>query len=148
MRRPALSLLMLLPLLLAAAVVLAENDADRRDGDGGAGGWAGLFRCLENLPADRQSRATAIVSESLPAIEDLDQRIGLKMEELQAVTYSEQADAETLPRLGMDLQQLRNELRTVLMQVNARLQREVGVSLQTPAARGCRSMRVARPEER
>ncbi len=146
MRRPMLPLILLLPLLLAAAAALAETTSERC-GQDAASDWAGLFRCFEDLPEDRQLKASAIVSESLPAIEDLDERIDRKRQELQAVTFSEQADAETLPKLGMDLQRLRNELRAVLMKVNVRLQREVGVSLQAPDSRGCRAMRAAAAQD-
>ncbi|MDO5536415.1 MAG: hypothetical protein Q4F72_02640 [Desulfovibrionaceae bacterium] len=139
------SLLLLLPLLLPLLVLASQAWADTagRGSDSAAGcQWDKLYQCLDDLPEDRQARASEIVSESLPALQAIDARISLKMDELKAVTYSDEADAETLPKLGMDLQRLRNEMRDALMQVNLRLMREVGVQMPPPAGRGCRSMRV------
>lgn len=151
MRPPVLFLFLLLPLLLAAQAAQAAEEGRTRDSSPCASGTpaaaqAGcdrvvLYRCLGDLPQERQEKANAIVTEAMPTLEDLDQRISLKMDELQGLTFSESGDAENLPRLGLDLQLLRNQLREALMQVNMRLQQEVGVQL-PPPGRGCRSMRV------
>ncbi len=108
--------------------------------------WEILYSCIDTLPGDKKEKAIGIVQESLPGLQDIDRRINLKMNELRDVTYSTSADADALPRLGMDLQKLRNELANALMQVNIRLHNEAGVPLQKPAGRGCRSMRMHHDE--
>ncbi len=104
--------------------------------------WEILYSTIDTLPSDRKEKAIGIVQESLPGLQDIDRRINMKMDELKEITYSTSADADALPRLGMDLQKLRNELANALMQINIRLHNEAGVPLQKPAGRGCRSMRM------
>ena len=115
---------------------------DETQGQRGYGGWRSLYNCLDQLPQEQRIKADAIVSDSLPRLQELDGQIHCKVDELQALTYSDEADPEALPKLGLDLQRLRNELRATLAAVNLRLQREAGVQLQHPMGRGCQSMRV------
>ena len=109
--------------------------------------WEILYSNIDGLPQEKQDKAREIVQESLPGLQSIEKRIALKMNELNDITYSTSADADSLPRLGMDLQKLRNELATAIMQVNIRLQKEAGVSMQKPAGRGCRSMRTVSHHE-
>lgn len=106
-----------------------------------SGSWELLYNCLDQLPQDQKIKASAIVSASLPRLQELDGQIHCKVDELQALTYSDEADPEALPKLGLDLQRLRNELRATLAAVNLRLLQEAGVQLQNPSGRGCKSMR-------
>ena len=109
--------------------------------------WEILYRNIDSLPSDKKEKAIGIVQESLPGLQDIDRRINLKMNELKEITYSSSANADELPRLGMDLQKLRNELANAIMQVNIRLHNEAGVPMQKPAGRGCRSMRMHHDEQ-
>ena len=115
---------------------------DEAQEQSGYNGWNSLYNCLDQLPNEQRIKANAIVSDSLPKLQELDGQIHCKVDELQALTYSDNADPEALPKLGLDLQRLRNELRATLAAVNLRLQREAGVQLQHPMGRGCQSMRV------
>lgn len=119
-----------------------ESSAQDRDEAPTRHGWNSLYNCLEQLPQEQRVKASAIVSDSLPRLQELDGQIHCKVDELQALTYSDNADPEALPKLGLDLQRLRNELRATLAAVNLRLQKEAGVQLQRPMGRGCQSMRV------
>lgn len=132
----------------AAGAAVAEPSAVPADtlasdvSDGVTHSWNGLYRCIETLPEEQKRKASAIVDDSLPRLRALDRSIMGKVDELKAVTYSNDADPEALPKLGLDLQKLRDEMRAVLVQVNLRLQKEAGVQLMDPAGRGCQSMRV------
>lgn len=104
--------------------------------------WRCLYQSLEELPEDQKLKASAIVSDSLPRLNEIDTKISGTVGELQALTYSDNADPEQLPRLGLDLQRLREELKATLAAVNMRLQKEAGLRLSEPAGRGCESMRI------
>ena len=119
-------------------VGLAEEEA----ADSSSAHWKSVYSCLEQLPQEQKVKASAIVSDSLPRLQELDGQIHSKVDELQALTYSDDADPQALPKLGLDLQRLRNELRATLAAVNLRLLQEAGVQLQKPSGRGCQSMRV------
>ena len=120
----------------------SQTVRDEAQEQSGYNGWNSLYNCLDQLPNEQRIKANAIVSDSLPKLQELDGQIHCKVDELQALTYSDNADPEALPKLGLDLQRLRNELRATLAAVNLRLQREAGVQLQHPMGRGCQSMRV------
>ena len=120
----------------------SQTVRDEAQEQSGYNGWNSLYNCLDQLPNEQRIKANAIVSDSLPKLQELDGHIHCKVDELQALTYSDNADPEALPKLGLDLQRLRNELRATLAAVNLRLQREAGVQLQHPMGRGCQSMRV------
>ena len=64
-----------------------------------------------------------------------------KREELAHFDYAEDSSAETLSRLGWELQDLRDRLRLQLAQLEGRLLDEVGVSFRRAGkSRGCNSM--------
>ena len=86
-------------------------------------------------------KARAILEEARPAIEDTRWRIRQKREELAHFDYAEDSSAETLSRLGWELQDLRDRLRLQLAQLEGRLLDEVGVSFRRAGkSRGCNSM--------
>ena len=93
------------------------------------------------LPEEQQVKARAILEEARPAIEDTRWRIRQKREELAHFDYAEDSSAETLSRLGWELQDLRDRLRLQLAQLEGRLLDEVGVSFRRAGkSRGCNSM--------
>lgn len=104
--------------------------------------WRCLYQSIEELPEGQRQKASAIVTDSLPKLNEIDTKISGTVGELQALTYSDNADPEELPRLGLDLQRLREELRATLAAVNIRLQKEAGLRLSEPRGRGCESMRI------
>ena len=108
----------------------------------GYGRWRSLYQSIEELPEEQKQKASAIVTDSLPRLHEIDTKISGTVGELRALTYSDNADPEALPRLGLDLQRLREELKATLAAVNIRLQKEAGLRLSEPAGRGCESMRV------
>ncbi len=153
MSRPFLFLfpaaLVILPVAAAQAHQAHDGCRTYEEGDvqPDCRNWEILYSNIDGLPQEKQDKAREIVQESLPGLQSIEKRIALKMNELNDITYSTSADADSLPRLGMDLQKLRNELATAIMQVNIRLQKEAGVSMQKPAGRGCRSMRTVSHHE-
>ena len=101
----------------------------------------GTGELLQSLPEDQQVKARAILEEARPAIEDTRWRIRQKREELARFDYAEDSSAETLSRLGWELQALRDRLRLQLAQLEGRLLDEVGVSFRRAGkSRGCNSM--------
>ncbi len=108
--------------------------------------WMILYESIDNLPEEQRLKAAAIVNDSLPRLQELDGRILGKVDELQSLTFSDNADPQALPKLGLDLQRLRRELLEALAAVNLRLQQEVGLQLLDKRGRGCQSMRLSSPQ--
>ncbi len=130
---PTLLLAQALCLSPAAAEPVQENLPAGSHGSGvepaPSSGWHGFVRCLEDLPQEKKVKAEAILSDSLGKLNELDSQISVKKNELLSLTYSETADPETLPRLGLDLQRLRSQMRETLARVNLRLRQEAGVQV-------------------
>lgn len=78
-----------------------------------------------------------MVEDYLPRVQALRQRILLKKNELAQLRYDLETPPDTLPKLGRELQFLRDELRTLLLHADADMRRQAGVSLGTPLSRGC-----------
>ena len=128
--RPEVSLL---PLMAAAG--------GHHGGGHGPRGYRNVDQWLQSLPEEQQVKARAILEEARPAIEDTRWRIRQKREELAHFDYAEDSSAETLSRLGWELQDLRDRLRLQLAQLEGRLLDEVGVSFRRAGKRrGCNSM--------
>lgn len=98
----------------------------------------GLDAWLRGLPPWQQVKAQAVVDAYSPRIQDLRRRITGKKAELARLRYSQSSDPDSLPRLGRELQDLRDELRGLLMEAGRRLEAEAGVPLPRPRSRGCR----------
>ena len=112
--------LLLLPLMAAAG--------GHHGGGHGPRGYRNVDQWLQSLPEEQQVKARAILEEARPAIEDTRWRIRQKREELAHFDYAEDSSAETLSRLGWELQ-------------DGRLLDEVGVSFRRAGkSRGCNSM--------
>ena len=125
--------LLLLPLMAAAG--------GHHGGGHGPRGYRNVDQWLQSLPEEQQVKARAILEEARPAIEDTRWRIRQKREELAHFDYAEDSSAETLSRLGWELQDLRDRLRLQLAQLEGRLLDEVGVSFRRAGkSRGCNSM--------
>lgn len=87
---------------------------------------------LQSLSPVQQAKAKSILEETRPRIKELRKRIQNKMVELESLNYDQETSPETLPRLGRELQLLRDELRAELLHMDDRMIREVGVSLGRP----------------
>ena len=70
-------------------------------------------------------------------VNELRKSIMQKKNELAHLSYNQNTSPETLPRLGHELQQLRDELRDLLQRADQRMDNEVGVPLGSPQTRGC-----------
>lgn len=88
-----------------------------------------LRRWLGSLQPFQQERARRILRESQPDMSELRRAIREKKSELAALSYDRNTTPETLPRLGMELQELRATLLRKLQMLNNRLYFEAGVKL-------------------
>ena len=145
MSKTSSAILCLLVLLAAPSTIMAIGETVQAPSPAGSTSPmpAGptTIDSIDNLPREKQVKAMAIVEDSLPTLRSLDMQIGLKMQELSSMTFDSDESPQALPKLGMELQRLREELRKALNMVNLRLQNEVGVSMQVPAKGGVRTMR-------
>lgn len=131
----AMVLLLLLSLILPTGALAG--------GHGHGGGYRqyrDMEEWLSELPEEQRERVRAILDEERPAIEDLRARIHAKMDELDSLSYSANTPSDALPRLGWELQTLRESLHSRYRRVRERLQSEVGVNFPVNRGRGCRSM--------
>ncbi len=92
---------------------------------------------LDYLPLSQRMEAQIIVAEYRPKVRELHQRIYSKKSELEDLRYNRTTLPNTLPRLGRELQILRDELQALLIQADQRMRREVGIPLGTLVGRGC-----------
>ncbi len=92
---------------------------------------------LDYLPPSQRMKAQLIMEEYRPKVRDLRQRIFSKKSELEELSYNRNTSPDTLPRLGRELQVLRDELQALLIHADQRMRREVGIPLGTLASRGC-----------
>lgn len=97
----------------------------------------GLSSWLEGLPPMQRAAAQQVVDHYLPQVQALRQRILLKKNELAQLRYDLETPPDTLPRLGRDLQHLRDELRALLLRADADMRSQAGVALGAPLSRGC-----------
>lgn len=118
-----------LALALALSLVAVGAAAHGRHGGGAPVPFSGprMERWLADLPDDLRGRATVILEDARPALQDLHHRIFLKMEELRGLSFAGDTPPETLARLGMELQDLRDRLREGYRGVRERFRLEVGV---------------------
>ncbi len=97
----------------------------------------------QGLSTEQQSKAQAIIQESYPRIKELRKAARTKVRQLEEFCYSSEDDHEELVRLGRELQATRDALRTELIQLDARLMKEVGVSLHGYRGRHHRALEKA-----
>ena len=92
---------------------------------------------LDLLPPQKCAKAIAIMDDFKKKSFYLRQLINTKKCELESLSFDQKTSPDTLPRLGYELQVLRDELRAVHMNADQRMRLEVGVPLGTLASRGC-----------
>lgn len=138
------SLCLLAPLCFSQPVAAGHGLPDPPDGQGEyrMGSYLGntqdIDEWLAELSPSQRAKARIIIDEVRPNVRELRARIREKMTELESLSYDQATSPDTLPRLGRELQLLRDELRATLLEMDKRLLREVGVSLGPPISRGCR----------
>lgn len=89
------------------------------------------------LTQEQQGAVDRIMDEYRPRIQALHQQLHDKMMELKGFSYAKDTDPEVLPRLGRELQELREALREELRTMDSRLAQEAGVTLRPRSGRGC-----------
>ena len=92
---------------------------------------------LDLLPPQKCAKAIAIMDDFKKKSFNLRQLIATKKHELESLSFDQKTSPDTLPRLGYELQVLRDELRAAHMNADQRMRLEVGVPLGTLASRGC-----------
>ena len=135
-------------LLIAAAVLAASPLTDERPARAGAPGALNgaadshdlsaereahythaVRQWLATLPPLQQMQARKILQEAHPGVHALRERIREKKAELAALSFDSTTPPDTLPRLGRELQILREQLRRRLLRVSDKLRDEVGVPM-------------------
>lgn len=84
---------------------------------------------LDTLPPAKREIARAIMRQSNPRAAALRQAINEKKAQLAGVNFNRDVAPETLPRLGLELQQLRRDLRSELLRTHFRLSRDAYIIL-------------------
>ena len=94
----------------------------------------------EQLTPEQRAVADAIIDEARQRLRALRQQVRDKVRELKGFAYAEQTDPDVLPRLGRELQGLRDELHREIMTVRQRISEATGVSLGDHPGRGCSNL--------
>lgn len=97
----------------------------------GGGAW------MEHLSVEQRGLAEQILSDARPRLHELRQQLRFKMSEIKTFVYGRGTDPDVLPRLGQELQTLRNALYAELRTLEARLASEAGVPAPIYSGRGC-----------
>lgn len=92
---------------------------------------------LERLPPEKRARAEQILMDAKPRLRELRGQLYSKMREIKTFSYDHTTSPDLLPRLGQELQVLRNALYAELRILDARLADEVGITLSRHSGRGC-----------
>lgn len=104
----------------------AVTTADDLDIDGCV---AAARRWLDTLPPAKRELARGIMRQANPRAAALRRAINEKKNQLASINYSQGVAPEALPRLGLELQQLRRDLRSELQHTHLRLAREAYIIL-------------------
>ena len=88
-----------------------------------------VIKWLEGLPDPQRERARKILREAHPEVHALRVRIRETKARLEALRFDSATPTDTLPRIGMELQRLRAQLRKRLLHISELLRSEVGVSM-------------------
>ena len=91
---------------------------------------------LETLPARQRQQARKILQEAHPDVQVLRMRIRETKARLESLAFDSDTPTDTLPRLGLELQMLRNRLRARLSEISEQLRTEVGVPMGPIAEEG------------
>ena len=84
---------------------------------------------LETLPPRQREQARQILREAHPDVQVLRMRIRDTKARLEGLAFDSGTPTDTLPRLGLELQMLRNRLRARLSEISEQLRTEVGVAM-------------------
>lgn len=84
---------------------------------------------LSTLPPAKRKLTREILREAHPVMHDLRMAIREKKAELSSLNFDQNMRPETLPRLGQELQTLRNSLRVEMDKLGFRLRDEAGVTI-------------------
>lgn len=84
---------------------------------------------LESLPAGQREQARKILQAAHPDVHALRVRIREKKAELEGLRFDSDTPPDTLPRIGLEIQMLRSQLRRRLNQISELLRTEVGVPM-------------------
>lgn len=84
---------------------------------------------LDTLPYEKQAKARKIMQDVHPTMQSLRDAIREKKAQLASLTYGKDTTPETLPRLGLQLQQLRAALKEELKRLKNRLNTEARVDM-------------------
>lgn len=90
---------------------------------------AAIRSWLDTLDPFKRERARKILRDAHPALHNLREAIRAKKAELASISFDKGMKPERLPRLGMELQQLRASLGDELKRVQDRLRAEAGVDM-------------------
>lgn len=120
---------MLLAFLAAPAAAQCQRGEDGR-----------FWNPPDALSPEQRVQAEHILKEARPRLRELTKKIHDKMLQLKSFVYDKDTDPEVLPRLGRELQTLRNELRQALHALDQRLEREAGVLPPRRRGRGCAAL--------
>ncbi len=103
------------------------------------------MRWTQELSEKQIRMATDIIDAMKPQVQTLREDVRNKMQALKEFHYTDIEDHNELARLGHELQQSREALRNVLLELDARLLQEVGVSLhEAYRGRNCESLTEAK----
>lgn len=88
-----------------------------------------IRKWLDSLQPGKREQARQILREAHPSLRDLRIAIREKKSQLATLTFDQDTSPEALPRLGQELQDLRNALRGKLQGLADRLRDELDVSM-------------------
>lgn len=119
--------------LLAAAVAVAQA---REPYQHRGSAW------LNELTEEQRKDVERIVAEARPRLYELRRQMRDKMVELKSFAYDQNTDPDVFPRLGRELQTLRDALHKEIQALDQRIEDEVGVSVHGRRGRGCSGLAV------
>ncbi|MDE7242290.1 hypothetical protein [Desulfovibrio sp.] len=95
-----------------------------------------VIQWLQTLPPRQRQQARKILQEAHPDVHVLRVRIRETKARLEGLAFDSDTPTDTLPRLGLELQMLRNRLRKRLQEISDQLRTEVGVPMGPIAEEG------------
>lgn len=95
-----------------------------------------VIQWLQTLPPREREQARKILREAHPDVHVLRVRIREIKARLEGLSFDSANPTDTLPRLGQELQMLRNRLRKRLQEISDQLRTEVGVPMGPVGADG------------
>lgn len=123
---------------VTARAPAVENETDAHDlsPEREAHYTRSVLQWLEKLPPRQREQARKILQEAHPDVHALRVRIRETKARLESLAFDSATPTDTLPRLGLELQMLRNRLRKRLLEISEQLRTEVGVPMGPVADEG------------